>query len=339
MIIIIRSLRNTDSNGSGEISFGQFFSFICCHEKLLPESPFMKSKSSDPDNEKEQSDELGVLWLQIGMFLYDGSDDITTSSSSSSSPSSSRMRKLVFELHACAGSSEKKQNLNGICARYLFFSALKENGITSLLSDANISLLSRIFGEGKNNDMIRSVYFANWLLADGVDIGLRDCSPLFSPLISPILKNQNTSFNGSMRMPDLHTFYPTESIVEEDVEFVDLELEFKNVQVEGICLSDRCFENVQISVTVGDDTYATSSASFEGKGTSQRSFTVDWNAVLVTAESFKENCEAVIGLTTANTDAHVEMTNSSSSSSVQLSEFIAAVGTSFQVSLLLSTLR
>lgn len=320
----------SDTTGSGEISFRQFFSFICRHDESKAAS-IAKIYLEDVDKEEsEYADELGVLWMQIAMHLH-GTEPAA-------------MQKIVKELDACGGivagvSSEDREG-GGLCALHLFCAVLQGNGLMSCLHADSISYLQSAFRERECTSpvLIRAHDFATWLLAEGVDLTEREGTPMISPLISPVgrkavvsLINEDDSVNFNETMPDLHTFYPT--TCPEATAFEDREIEFSDIVVEGTALSEKAFEYLQVTVHIGGGAYVASASSAKERGTTRRSFKVDWKAVHIAAETFRNRGEMTVSLSSsAEGNANVL-----ANGSAQLFNFMVPIGASFAVPLLVKS--
>jgi hypothetical protein len=322
----------SDTTGSGEISFRQFFSFICHHDESKAAS-IAKTYLEDANKEEsEYADELGVLWMQIAMHLH-GTEP-------------SAMQRIVNELDACAGivagmpSGDGEGEGGGLCAQHLFCAVLLGNGLMSCLHADSTSYLQSAFRERGCTSpvLIRAHDFATWLLAEGVDLTQREATPMVSPLISPMgrkavvsLINEDDSVNFNETMPDLHTFYPTVSPAA--TAFEDREIEFSDVIVEGTVLSEKAFEYLQVTVHISGVAYVASASSAKERGTTRRSFKVNWKSVHIAAETFRNRGEMTVCLSSSAQDPASVL----ASGSAQLFNFMVPIGASFNVPLLVKS--
>lgn len=327
---LISSYLITDTTGSGEISFRQFYSFICRHDESKAASIAKIYLEDANKEESEYVDELGVLWMQIAMHIQ-GTEHYA-------------MQKIVKELDACAGIVAGLPSGDGegggLCAQHLFCAVLQGNGLMSCLHADSILYLQSAFRERecKSPVLIRAHDFSTWLLAEGVDLTQREGTPMVSPLMSPVgrkaivsLIDEDDSVNFNETMPDLHTFYPT--VCPEATAFEDREIEFTDVVVEGTALSEKAFEHLQVTVHIGGGAYVASASSAKERGTTRRSFKVNWKSVHIAAETFRSRGEMIVSLSSSAQDP----ANVLASGSAHLFNFMVPIGTSFAVPLLVKS--
>ena len=308
-----------DTNGSGKISFRQFYDFICHHDSATDISLLVKQRPVNQDMEEEIADELGVVWMQIMMHLHEHSAGAVVDLDGG-------MQTMIDDLYASAVSHGVVQE-EGVCAQKDFISVFEKYGLMSIMSKNNITLLFRVFGIGESLSMMNIHAFISWLQAEGIDMTTRQGAPLITPVASPLAQKIN-----ALEKEEIHSASSKRTVHDLSPDCNPSKISFNKLTLEGKVHSQLIRENVEICVTICNKTFIATSGIVSKDNANIITYNMKWDTVEMTEKVFLDP-SAVLVVSVKSSEDGV-----SASGSVKLKDFMVPIGSAFIVSLLVKNM-
>ena len=267
------------------------------HHRKFNSSTFIEHALEDDEDSSPENESEGVQ--ELGIICMQIREYLREAEESNG------LERFMKEiLSYVTDKTEGNGNLGcGTCEQYLFLGAFVKNGLKAKLDGGSLSLLQRAFCVDETFSSVRAVNFVKWLEAGGRDD------------VEESIDNADDA---------------------DDMVFEDRELIFNMVTVEGSALKLKSAHDLQISVTIGGQSYVASVFPSKERGTGKRTFKVDWKPIPVNAETFRSQLAATVTMIASpqNSEEKFEV-----SDTVTLTRFMVAIKAAFEVSIVLPAPR